>query len=90
MTHYMCISCVNMIATRRCSDGYHGNPERDGDSCERIDCSGNVDVSDRASYDRDTGECLVCINDAAGQFCEKCKPGMYGDAEEAKNCTSEL
>ena len=71
----------------RCSDGYHGMPERDGDSCEPIDCSDNVDVTDPASYNRDTGECLVCINNAAGQYCELCKPGMYGDVVTARNCT---
>ena len=71
----------------RCLPGYHGEPLALGGSCEEIDCSGNVNVSDPTSYDKVTGECLLCINDADGQYCEKCKAGMYGDAVLEKNCT---
>ena len=73
----------------RCAPGYYGNPLVLGGSCELIDCSGNVNTSDPTSYDHVTGECLTCGRNSVGRFCERCKPGMYGDAVEKKNCKCE-
>ena len=56
-------------------------------SCEKLDCSDNVNTSDSSAYDALTGECLKCLDDYTGLYCERCRPGLYGDAVTEKNCT---
>ena len=73
----------------RCTDGYFGNPREYGSSCEAIDCSGNVNVSDPTNYDRLTGECLKCSHPYTGRYCEECMQGFYGDAPRQR-CKSKL
>ncbi|XP_078253629.1 laminin subunit alpha-1 isoform X3 [Rhinoraja longicauda] len=72
----------------RCADGYYGNPTSPGRSCERCDCSNNIDLSVPGSCDQLTGECLKCIRNSAGRQCEQCAGGFYGDAVIAKNCSA--
>ena len=38
--------------------------------------------------DPKSGKCFKCLKDTAGDKCEKCRIGYYGDAVKAKNCTS--
>uniref|UniRef100_UPI00398EB503 laminin subunit alpha-1 n=1 Tax=Pristiophorus japonicus TaxID=55135 RepID=UPI00398EB503 len=70
----------------RCADGYYGNPTTPGESCEPCDCSGNIDPSVPGRCDPVTGECLKCIRNTAGRFCERCADRYHGDAVIAKNC----
>ena len=56
-------------------------------SCEKLDCSDNVNTSDSSAYDPLTGDCRKCLDDYTGLYCERCRLGLYGDAVTEKNCT---
>ena len=47
-----------------------GNPNEIAGSCERCDCSGNIDESVPESCDSRTGVCLHCLHNTAGEHCE--------------------
>ncbi|XP_043922451.1 laminin subunit alpha-1 [Protopterus annectens] len=70
----------------RCANGYYGNPLVPGGACNPCDCNGNVDPLEPGHCDPVTGICLKCIHNTAGQHCEICADGYYGDAVAAKNC----
>ena len=70
----------------RCDSGYYGNPNQEGSTCERCQCSGNIDMNDLYGCDIETGECLRCLNNTTGPQCSQCKEWWYGDAVTAKNC----
>jgi len=70
--------------------GYWGNPLEIGGRCEKCECSTNIDLRDPLSCDQSTGECVRCINHAAGEHCEKCMEWYYGDAVNLKNCQRTL
>ncbi|KAJ3607143.1 hypothetical protein NHX12_026657 [Muraenolepis orangiensis] len=71
----------------RCSPGYYGNPMVVGDSCRRCDCNGNWDPNLLFNECHNvTGRCLACWDNTAGDTCERCAPGYYGDAINAKDC----
>jgi len=57
-----------------------------GGGCEKCACSDNIDLRDPLSCDQSTGECLRCINHAAGDHCERCMEWYYGDAIHRKDC----
>ncbi|KAK8738877.1 hypothetical protein OTU49_003716 [Cherax quadricarinatus] len=63
----------------RCADGYFGNPLIPGNFCQPCECNGNIDLRERDSCDRHTGQCLKCVGHTAGWHCEKCKENFYGD-----------
>ncbi|OCT62438.1 laminin subunit alpha-5 isoform X2 [Xenopus laevis] len=72
----------------RCAPGFYGNPMVIGSSCKPCNCNGNTD-SNMLFSDCDPlfGTCSSCMFNTAGQHCELCAPGFYGDAVRAKNCT---
>ena len=79
----------------QCADGYFGDPDgRDGvvRPCKKCNCNGNMDANALGNCDRVTGECLRCIDDTAGFYCERCKSGFFGNAtavrqrNEPQNC----
>ncbi|XP_053332378.1 laminin subunit alpha-4 isoform X1 [Clarias gariepinus] len=71
----------------RCAPGYYGNPIRAGDSCKKCDCNGNSDPNLIFNECHNvTGRCLHCYHNTAGDNCERCAPGYYGDAISAKDC----
>ncbi|XP_072218688.1 laminin subunit alpha-2 [Leuresthes tenuis] len=72
----------------RCSNGYYGQPNVPGGSCQPCDCNGNLDLSIPGSCDPITGQCLRCRQGYGGLDCESCAEGYYGDAITAKNCQS--
>lgn len=58
-----------------------------GDSCQKCDCNGNSDPNLIFNECNNvTGQCLNCWGNTAGANCERCAPGFYGDAVNAKNC----
>lgn len=66
-----------------CLDGYWGDPPGHHGSrrpCERCTCNGNIDPNAVGNCDVSTGECLKCIYNTGGFYCEKCLPSFYGDA----------
>ncbi|XP_077076325.1 laminin subunit alpha-4 isoform X1 [Siphateles boraxobius] len=71
----------------RCAPGYYGNPMEVGNSCKKCDCNGNSDPNLIFNECNNmTGQCLNCWANTAGDNCERCAPGFYGDAISAKDC----
>ncbi|KAH8410464.1 hypothetical protein KR215_007376 [Drosophila sulfurigaster] len=67
-----------------CADNYYGTPE-DGGSCQKCDCSNNIDPYETGNCDRQTGACVKCLYDTTGDHCELCRDGFFGDALQ-QNC----
>lgn len=63
-----------------CAINYYGNPLENGGSCKLCQCNGNVDINDRSSCDERTGKCEKCLYNTAGDHCDICKAGFYGNA----------
>ena len=63
-----------------CADNFHGNPEIPGGSCVPCNCSNNWNFEAEGNCDLQTGVCLKCIFNTAGEHCEYCKDGFFGDA----------
>ncbi|XP_069998126.1 laminin subunit gamma-1 isoform X4 [Penaeus vannamei] len=82
----VCLECPKGYAGPRCelcTDGFFGDPKgRHGPPrpCERCDCNGNIDPNAVANCNRTTGECLKCIYNTGGFYCDQCLPGFFGDA----------
>ncbi|KAI6075043.1 Laminin subunit alpha-1 [Aix galericulata] len=55
-------------------------------SCAPCECNGNVDPQEDGHCDTVTGQCLKCVGNTAGDHCEKCADGYYGDAVAEKSC----
>uniref|UniRef100_A0A1A8V2I3 Laminin, alpha 4 n=1 Tax=Nothobranchius furzeri TaxID=105023 RepID=A0A1A8V2I3_NOTFU len=71
----------------RCAPGYYGNPLLVGSSCQRCDCNDNTDPNLIFNKCHNvTGHCEHCWGNTAGARCERCAPGFYGDAINAKDC----
>ncbi|XP_072008302.1 laminin subunit alpha-1 [Engystomops pustulosus] len=88
---FICDQCAPGYTGARCekcANGYFGNPLVPGGSCVPCDCNGNIDPFEEGHCDSLTGECLRCIGNTAGRYCERCAEGFYGDAILAKNCTA--
>lgn len=69
-----------------CSDGYYGNPREIGQTCQPCNCSSNIDLSAQGNCNTTTGVCLKCTGNTAGDQCQICADGYYGDAINLKNC----
>lgn len=65
-----------------CADNYFGNPEVPGGSCQRCDCSNNVDPHRPGNCDAKTGKCLQCLYNTDGENCQYCRDGYHGNALE--------
>ncbi|XP_060707105.1 laminin subunit alpha-2 isoform X2 [Hemiscyllium ocellatum] len=58
-----------------CAQGYRWvNGTLYGGICVPCSCYGHSSYCDDI-----TGECLNCQHDTTGRFCDKCRPGFYGD-----------
>ena len=66
-----------------CDDGFFGDPlGQNGPvrACRACKCSDNIDPNAVGNCNRETGECLKCIYNTDGFFCDRCKDGFYGNA----------
>ncbi|XP_007578146.1 laminin subunit gamma-2 isoform X2 [Poecilia formosa] len=65
-----------------CREGFYGDPAglRGAQRpCRPCSCNGHIDVNAAGSCDRSSGECLRCLNNTTGRFCESCLPRFYRD-----------
>uniref|UniRef100_A0A3B4FKL8 Laminin subunit gamma 2 n=1 Tax=Pundamilia nyererei TaxID=303518 RepID=A0A3B4FKL8_9CICH len=63
-----------------CQEGYYGDPLGTGGvrrPCTPCHCNGHIDVRVLGSCDRNSGECLKCVNNTKGRHCEDCVRGFY-------------
>ncbi|KAM3967987.1 LOW QUALITY PROTEIN: laminin subunit beta-1 [Aphomia sociella] len=63
-----------------CADNYYGDPIKG--TCEKCECNENIDITKPGNCDPYTGKCLQCLYNTAGDHCEICKDGYYGNALE--------
>lgn len=68
-----------------CAENFFGHPENVNGSCSPCNCSNNVDLSRAGNCDLHTGTCLQCLYDSAGENCQYCRDGFFGNALE-HNC----
>lgn len=61
-----------------CDDNYYGDPVRG--TCEKCECNENIDITKPQNCDPNTGKCLKCLHHSAGDHCEICEDGYFGDA----------
>ncbi|NXL39218.1 LAMC2 protein, partial [Glaucidium brasilianum] len=61
-----------------CADGYFGDPVA-SQPCQPCQCNGNIEPNAVGNCDRQTGECLKCIYNTAGFYCDRCKDGFFGN-----------
>nr|XP_014351267.1 PREDICTED: laminin subunit gamma-1 [Latimeria chalumnae] len=82
----VCVNCPSGTTGKRCQlcdDGFYGDPYgKNGPAqpCRPCQCNDNIDPNAVGNCDRQTGECLKCIYNTAGFFCDRCKDGFYGNA----------
>ncbi|XP_060539933.1 laminin subunit gamma-3 isoform X1 [Pantherophis guttatus] len=73
-----------------CDDGFFGDPlGRNGSlrPCKSCDCRGNTDPNAVGNCDTFTGRCLRCLYNTAGEHCERCQEGFYGNPLAANPAT---
>ncbi|XP_005531354.1 PREDICTED: laminin subunit gamma-2 [Pseudopodoces humilis] len=61
-----------------CADGYFGDPAA-SQPCQLCQCNGNVEPNAVGNCDRQTGECLKCLYNTTGFYCDRCKDGFFGN-----------
>uniref|UniRef100_A0A8C6SB72 Laminin, gamma 1 n=1 Tax=Neogobius melanostomus TaxID=47308 RepID=A0A8C6SB72_9GOBI len=95
----VCTNCPAGTTGKRCElcdDGFFGDPlGQNGPlrTCRACKCSDNIDPNAVGNCNRETGECLKCIYNTAGFFCDRCHDGYYGNAlatnpnDKCKACT---
>ncbi|KAA0719380.1 Laminin subunit gamma-1 [Triplophysa tibetana] len=85
----VCTNCPTGTTGKRCElcdDGFFGDPLGEAGpvrTCRACSCNNNIDPNAVGNCNRETGECLKCIYNTAGVFCDRCKEGFYGDARAA-------
>ncbi|MBN3312115.1 LAMC1 protein, partial [Atractosteus spatula] len=95
----VCTNCPSGTTGKRCElcdDGYFGDPLGQNGavrSCNPCQCNDNIDPNAVGNCDRETGECLKCIYNTDGFFCDRCKEGFFGNplaanpADKCKPCS---
>uniref|UniRef100_A0A665V2H5 Laminin, gamma 1 n=1 Tax=Echeneis naucrates TaxID=173247 RepID=A0A665V2H5_ECHNA len=82
----VCTNCPTGTTGKRCElcdDGFFGEPlvqSGAARACRACKCSDNIDPNAVGNCNRETGECLKCIYNTDGFFCDRCKKGFYGNA----------
>ncbi|XP_063284360.1 laminin subunit gamma-2 [Pelobates fuscus] len=65
-----------------CADGYFGDPQGLNGAprpCRPCVCSNNIDPTVEGNCDGVTGECLKCVHNTGGFYCDRCREGFYGN-----------
>ncbi|KAL8178112.1 UNVERIFIED_CONTAM: Laminin subunit gamma-1 [Gekko kuhli] len=81
----VCTNCPVGTTGKRCElcdDGYFGDPLGENGPvrlCRLCQCSDNIDPNAVGNCNRLTGECLKCIYNTAGFYCDRCKDGFFGN-----------
>ncbi|NWX38192.1 LAMC1 protein, partial [Notiomystis cincta] len=81
----VCTSCQAGTTGKRCElcdDAYFGDPlGRSGAArpCRQCQCNDNIDPNAVGNCDRQTGECLKCIYNTTGFYCDRCRDGFFGN-----------
>ncbi|CAI9596610.1 unnamed protein product [Staurois parvus] len=81
----VCTNCPLGTTGKRCElcdDGYFGDPQGENGAprpCRACECNSNIDPNAVGNCDRLTGECLKCIYNTAGFYCDRCRDGFYGN-----------
>uniref|UniRef100_A0A6I8N883 Laminin subunit gamma-1 n=2 Tax=Ornithorhynchus anatinus TaxID=9258 RepID=A0A6I8N883_ORNAN len=95
----VCTNCPTGTTGKRCElcdDGYFGDPLGETGPvrlCRHCQCSDNIDPNAVGNCNRLTGECLKCIYNTAGFYCDRCKDGFFGNplapdpADKCKACS---
>ncbi|XP_067126672.1 LOW QUALITY PROTEIN: laminin subunit alpha lam-3-like [Centruroides vittatus] len=86
---YICINCQQGYTGRhceRCADGYYGNPNVRGGSCEPCNC--NTYGSKSQICDKVTGKCL-CLEGLVSRDCSECKSRHILTEYGCKSCIDE-
>jgi len=76
----VCVNCPVGYAGKQCelcTDGWFGDPRGRG-PCQQCMCNGNVDDNAVMNCNTTTGECLKCIYNTTGFYCDQCLPGYFG------------
>ncbi|XP_041481150.1 laminin subunit gamma-1-like [Lytechinus variegatus] len=82
----VCTECPDGYVGNRCdycADGFYGDPtgiQGERTACGQCYCNYNIDPNAVGNCDRFTGECLKCVFNTGGFYCENCLPGFYGNA----------
>lgn len=58
--------------------------------CNDCTCNGNVDPALGPVCDMVTGDCMNCLNNTMGVFCELCIEGFFGDSSKDEPCKREF
>ncbi|CAB1317552.1 unnamed protein product [Coregonus sp. 'balchen'] len=81
----VCTNCPTGTTGKRCElcdDGFFGDPLGENGQvrvCRACKCTDNIDPNAVGNCDRETGECLKCIYNTDGFFCDRCREGFYGN-----------
>ncbi|KFU87396.1 Laminin subunit gamma-1, partial [Chaetura pelagica] len=81
----VCTSCQTGTTGKRCElcdDAYFGDPLGESGAvrpCRLCQCNDNIDPNAVGNCDRQTGECLKCIHNTAGFYCDRCRDGFFGN-----------
>ncbi|KAM3931256.1 laminin subunit alpha-2 isoform 4-T4 [Leptodactylus fuscus] len=81
-----CLPGYTGLRCDRCADGYFGQPLLPGGSCKPCQCNDNLDLSAPGCCDPETGACLICKPGVAGNLCDKCAEGYFGNALGPSSC----
>lgn len=75
-----------------CAQNYFGHPELVNGTCQPCNCNNNVDPSRPGNCDAHNGNCLQCLYQTAGDNCQYCRDGFFGNAlvQDCRQCDCDV